>query len=197
MLIEWINFAVMVLSTLLTLFFYLKSVGPAALAEKIGETAYQRCTVYRMMAGTFMTIAMINYVLYIFYPLPLPLADTFPWQRWISISIAILIAIPSGYIWFRGMRDAGEETMIVKQEHTLYGGIYEKIRHPQAVGEMPFWFVMAFLLHSPFLVLYSFVWVPIFWIMSMAEEKDLIIRYGQAYEEYRKQVGAFFPKRQR
>jgi protein-S-isoprenylcysteine O-methyltransferase Ste14 len=197
MLIEWINFAVMVLSTLLTLFFYLKSVGPVALAEKIGETAYKRCTVYRMMAGIFMTIAMVNYVLYIFYPLPLPLVDTFPWQRWISISIAILIAIPSGYIWFRGMRDAGEETMIVKQEHTLYGGIYEKIRHPQAVGEMPFWFVIAFLLHSPFLVLYSFVWVPIFWIMSMAEEKDLIIRYGQAYEEYRKQVGAFFPKRQR
>jgi protein-S-isoprenylcysteine O-methyltransferase Ste14 len=195
MLIEWINFAVMVFSTLLTLFFYVKSVGPAALAGKIGEAAYKRCTIYRMMAGVFMTIAMVNYVLYAFYPLSIPLPDTFPWQRWISIGIAILIAIPSGYIWFRGMKDAGEETMIVKQEHTLYGGIYEKIRHPQAVGEMPFWFVIAFLLHSPFLVLYSFVWVPIFWIMSMAEEKDLIIRYGETYEAYRKRVGAFFPKR--
>jgi protein-S-isoprenylcysteine O-methyltransferase Ste14 len=194
MLIEWINFAVLILSTLLTLAFYVKSVGPAALAEKIGEVAYKRCTIYRMMAGIFMTIAMVNYVLYTFYPLSLPLPDFFPWHRWISISVAILIALPSGYIWSRGMKDAGEETMIVKQEHTLYGGIYEKIRHPQAVGEMPFWFVIAFLLHSPFLVLYSFVWVPIFWIMSMEEEKDLIIRYGQAYEEYRKRVGAFFPK---
>ena len=195
MMIEWTNFTILILSTLLTLVFYVKSVGPAALAEKIGDVAYKRCTIYRLLAGIFMTIAMVNYVLYTFYPLSLPLQNFFPWSRWISIGVAILIAIPSGYIWFRGMRDAGEETMIVKQEHTLYGGIYEKIRHPQAVGEMPFWFVIAFLLHSPFLVLYSFVWVPIFWIMSMAEEKDLVIRYGEAYEEYQIRVGAFFPKR--
>jgi protein-S-isoprenylcysteine O-methyltransferase Ste14 len=142
-----------------------------------------------------MTIAMVNYVIYVFFPIPIPLEETFPWPRWVSILIAILISIPSGYLWFRGMKDAGEETMFVKQEHTLYGGIYEKIRHPQAVGELPFWFVIAFLFHSPFLVLYSFIWVPIFWIMCMAEEKDLVIRYGKAYEEYQKRVGAFFPKR--
>jgi protein-S-isoprenylcysteine O-methyltransferase Ste14 len=194
--IEWINFATLLLSTFLTLTFYVKSVGPAALAERIGEGAYKRCTIYRVLASVFMTIAMANYVIYVFYPLPISLAQTFPWSRWVSILMAVLIALPSGYIWFRGMKDAGEETMIVKEEHTLYGGIYEKIRHPQALGEMPFWFVIAFLLHSPFLVLYSIVWVPIFWIMCMAEEKDLLIRYGKAYEEYQKQVGAFFPKRQ-
>ena len=194
--IEWINFATLLLSTFLTLTFYVKSVGPAALAERIGEGAYKRCTIYRVFAAVFMTIAMANYVIYIFYPLPISLAQTFPWSRWVSILMAALIALPSGYIWFRGMKDAGEETMIVKEGHTLYGGIYEKIRHPQAVGEMPFWFVIAFLLHSPFLVLYSIIWVPIFWIMCMAEEKDLLIRYGKAYEEYQKRVGAFFPKRQ-
>jgi protein-S-isoprenylcysteine O-methyltransferase Ste14 len=193
--VEWINFTVLVLSTLLTLYFYIKSVQPAALARKIGEEAYKRCTVYRVLAGVFMTVAMINYVVYVFFPIPISLVRTFPWSRWVSIFIAILIALPSGYIWFRGMKDAGEETMIVKKEHTLYGGIYEKIRHPQAVGELPFWFVIAFLLHSPFLALYSFLWVPIFWIMSMAEEKDLLIRYGKAYEEYKGRVGAFFPKR--
>lgn len=193
--IEWINFASLLLSTSFILFFYVKSVGPAALAKKIGDKAYKRCTIFRVLAGVFMTIAMVNYVIYVFFPLPIPLAETFPWSRWVSILIAILIAIPSGYLWFRGMKDAGEETMVVKQEHTLYSGIYEKIRHPQAVGELPFWFVIAFLLHSPFLVVYSFVWVPIFWIMCMAEEKDLVIRYGRAYEEYQKRVGAFFPKR--
>jgi protein-S-isoprenylcysteine O-methyltransferase Ste14 len=195
--IEWINLAILLLSTILTLYFYVKSVGPAALAKKIGDQAYKRCTLYRMLSASFMTVAMINYVIYVFYPLPLPLAEHFPWSRWVSILIAILIALPSGYLWFRGMKDAGLETMIVKKEHSLYGGIYEKIRHPQAVGELPFWFVIAFLLHSPFLVLYSIVWVPIFWIMSMAEEQDLIIRYGKTYEDYRKEVGAFFPKRKR
>lgn len=99
-----------------------------------------------------------------------------------------------GYVWYRGMRDAGEETMVVKKEHTMYGGIYEKIRHPQAVGELPFWWVIAFLLHSPFLVLYSFVWIPIFIAMCLAEERDLRIRYGQAYVEYQKRTGFLLPK---
>jgi len=195
--IAWINLAVLILSTLLTLITYVKSVGPAALFEKIGDKAYRRCTYYRMLAAVFMTVAMVNYVIYTFYPIPIPLAETFPWQRWVSIVIAVLIALPSGYLWFRGMKDAGLETMVVKQEHTSYGGIYEKIRHPQAVGEMPFWFVIAFLLHSPFLALYSLVWIPIFWVMSMAEEKDLVIRYGDIYLAYQESTGAFFPKRSR
>ena len=84
--------------------------------------------------------------------------------------------------------------MFVKKEHELYGGIYKKMRHPQAVGELPYWWVFAFALHSPFLVLYSLVWIPLFIIMSWAEERDLVIRYGEAYEEYRRRVGWFGPK---
>jgi protein-S-isoprenylcysteine O-methyltransferase Ste14 len=95
------------------------------------------------------------------------------------------------------MKDEGEEAMVVKKEHRMYGGIYQKIRHPQAVGELPFWFVIAFLLHSPFLALYSLIWVPILLIMRMAAEKDLAIRYGEVYTTYRERTGAFFPKRSR
>ena len=76
----------------------------------------------------------------------------------------------------------------------MYGGIYEKIRHPQALGELPFWWVIAFLLHSPFLVLYSLVWIPIFVLMCLAEEQDLLLRYGEAYEEYMQRTGRFFPR---
>jgi len=86
--------------------------------------------------------------------------------------------------------------MVVKKEHTLYGGIYQKIRHPQALGEMPFFWVFAFLLHSPFLVLFSFLWVPIFVAVSLAEERDLLLRYGEAYQEYRQRTGFFLPRRQ-
>ena len=85
--------------------------------------------------------------------------------------------------------------MVPKPEHTMYGGIYDKIRHPQALGELPFWWVVAFLLHSPFLALYSFAWVPTFVLMCLAEERDLVIRYGQAYDEYRQRTGFFLPKR--
>ncbi len=142
-----------------------------------------------------MTIGAFDYVVYFFYRLTLHLARAFPWSWWVSALVAALIAAPSGYLLWRGMRDAGEETLLVRKEHTLYGGIYQKIRHPQALGELPFWWVFAFLLHSPFLVLFSTIWIPVFVAMCWAEERDLLIRYGSAYEEYRRRVGLLIPRR--
>jgi protein-S-isoprenylcysteine O-methyltransferase Ste14 len=193
--IAWINVSVLVVSVLLTLHFYLKSASPAALEERIGAVAWARCTRYRMLASLFMTICAINYVVYFFHPLPIPLARTFPWSWWVSALIAVMVAIPSGYLFWRGMRDAGEETLFVKKEHVLYGGIYRKIRHPQAMGELPFWWVFAFLLHSPFLVLFSVIWIPVFVLMCRAEERDLLIRYANAYREYRRRTGLLIPRR--
>jgi protein-S-isoprenylcysteine O-methyltransferase Ste14 len=193
--IAWINLAVLILSTLLTLYFYVKSAGPATLEEEIGPIAYRRCTIYRFLSGLMMSLASLCYIVYFFFPLPIPLARTFPWSWWLSALTAVIIAIPAGYLMYRGMRDAGEETMVLRKEHTLYGGIYEKMRHPQAAGELPFWWVLALLLNSPFLVLYSFVWIPIFILMCLAEERDLVIRYGEAYEQYRERTGFLLPKR--
>lgn len=191
----WINLAVLIASTLLTLYFYVKSVGPATLEQEIGPIAYRRCTTYRFISGLMMSLASLCYIVYFLFPLPVPLPRTFPWSWWLSALVAVIIAIPAGYLMYRGMRDAGEETMVVKKEHTLYGGIYEKLRHPQAAGELPFWWVLALLLNSPFLVLYSFVWIPIFILMCLAEERDLVIRYGEAYEQYREHTGFLLPKK--
>jgi len=193
----WINFAVLVTCSLLFTIFYVKSVRPAALEKVIGRSAYQRCAAYRLISSVFMFVVAGNYILYYRFPLPLPLPRTFPWPWFVSAGIAMLIAVPSGYLMFRGMKDAGEETMRPKPEHTLYGGIYTKIRHPQALGEFPFWWVLAFLVGSPFLVLFSFVYVPVWYLFCVAEERDLLIRYDTAYEEYRRTTGFWLPKRRR
>jgi protein-S-isoprenylcysteine O-methyltransferase Ste14 len=193
--IAWANLAVLVISTLLTSYFYIRSASPAALEKKIGLIAYEKCTRYRVATSVFMTLATLNYVIYVLYPLPIPLPRTFPWSWYFSCLVALLMAVPSGYLFWRGLKDAGEETIHVKKEHRLYGGIYDKIRHPQALGELPFWWVLALLLDSPFLAFYSFVWIPIFVTMCLAEERDLTIRYGKPYEGYRKRTGFFIPKR--
>ena len=96
---------------------------------------------------------------------------------------------------FRGLKDAGEESLSPKKEHSLYGGIYHKIRHPQAAGEVTLWWVGAFALNSPFLAIFSVIWLPIFYIFCRAEEKDLAIRYGEPYLEYKRNTGFFIPKR--
>lgn len=87
-----------------------------------------------------------------------------------------------------GINDAGEET-IPQAEHAMYSGIYTQIHHPQAVGKLPLWWVIAFLAHSPFLVLLSFVYLPLWDYICGAEERDLLIRFGDTYAEYRNKTG--------
>ena len=157
--IPWINFGILITSSILFTLFYVKSVGPAVLERQIGRPAFEKCATYRMVASVFMMVVAVNYVLYYWFPLPLPLPTTFPWPWSVSAVIAACIAGPSLYLMLRGVKDAGEETMKPKHEHEMYGGIYERIRHPQAVGEFPLWWVIAFLVHSPFLVLFSFVYI--------------------------------------
>ena len=79
-LIEWLNAAMLFISTPLSMYIYSLSVRPATLEKKIGEKAYPRCALYRIISSVFMFVAIIGYVLYIVYPLPLPLPLTFPWE---------------------------------------------------------------------------------------------------------------------
>jgi methanethiol S-methyltransferase len=193
--IAWINLITLIISGSLMTWLYLMSVQPAALEKKIGPKAYQRCGTYRMLTTIFMLIISANYILYHWYPLPFdPFPPSFPWPYWVSIVIALIIAIPSLYLEVRSTMDAKTEALLPDKSHTLYKGIYEKIRHPMALGEVPLWWVIAFLVHSPFLVVFSFVWVPVWYWWCVVEEKDLVLRYGAPYIAYRQRTGMFFPK---
>lgn len=193
--IPYLNFGILVVSSFLFTHYYVKSVGPAALEKRIGPSAYPKCATYRLVSSLFMFIAAVNYILYHWFPLPLPVPQAFPWPWWVSVVIAVLMAVPSLYLMIRGVIDAGEETLRPRREHRMYGGIYTKIRHPQALGEFPFWWVLALLLHSPFLFLFSFIYIPVWVYFCLAEERDLLIRYGTAYQEYRQKTGFWWPKR--
>jgi protein-S-isoprenylcysteine O-methyltransferase Ste14 len=192
--IAWLNFIVLVIATFLTGYLYIKSVQPVALAHKIGEAAWQRSARYRSISIIFMTITVINYIVYAFYPLPLSFPEHFTWPWPVSIVLGLIILIPATYLLIRGSKDAGEETLKPSPDHKMYGGIYEKMRHPQAVGESVTWLGGAFLLNSPFLVLYSLIWLPIYYLMCRAEERDLVLRFGQDYVEYKQRVGFLIPK---
>ena len=193
--IAWINFLVLLAASILFLLFYVRSARPAGREKVIGPRAYQLCFYDRLVAVVFELIITANYILYYFFPLPTPLPDTFPWSWWISLVIAAIIGIPAFTLMAVGLRDAGEETMYPRKEHSMYGGIYAKMRHPQATGEVFLLPVMAILLNSPFLTLFSLIYFPIFVILCYAEEQDLLLRYGDAYAEYCQHTGAFWPKR--
>ena len=193
----WINFAILLFASILFLYFYVRSISPAAQERVIGLRAYRDCFHYRLMAGAFEFVITVNYILYSFFPLATPLPDGFPWARWVSIVIALAISIPAGTLMVVGLLHAGEEAIRPKKEHNMYGGIYHKLRHPQAVGEVFLFAVIGLLLHSPFLTLFSLIFFPIFLIMCYAEEQDLLLRYGDSYAAYCRGTGAFWPRRKK
>jgi protein-S-isoprenylcysteine O-methyltransferase Ste14 len=194
--IAWINLITLIIGGGLMTILYRMSVRPAALEKKIGIKAYKRCGMYRLLATLFMFTITANYVLYHWYPLPFdPFPPFFPWPYWVSIVIALAIALPCLYLEVRSALDAKTEALLPDKSHTLYQGIYERIRHPMALGEVPLWWVVAFLVNSPFLAVFSFVWIPVWYWWCVAEEKDLLLRYGDAYVAYRQRTGMFFPKR--
>ena len=191
--LPWINLAVLVLSSALAAVLYTRSVRPEAWSRQIGPRAYLLSGKLRTLAMVFMFTGLGNYLLYFFFPLPIGMPLRLPWNYGLSLCLAILIAIPAGYFLVRGVMDAGEEAAMPAREHVLFSGVYERLRHPQA-WEVMIWFVLAFLLHSPFLVLYSCLWLPLEYWMVMSEEKDLLLRYGREYKSYQKRTPAFFPR---
>jgi protein-S-isoprenylcysteine O-methyltransferase Ste14 len=193
--IAWINFAILLAASSIFLVFYVRSAAPAGREKVIGPQAYQLCFYDRLVSGVLEAVITGNYILYYFFPLPTLLPEKFPWVWWISLVIALVIGIPATTLLVIGVRDAGEETMHPRQGHHMYGGIYKKLRHPQATGEVFLFLVIAFLLNSPFLAIFSLIYFPIFIVLCYAEEQDLLLRYGDAYADYCKHTGAFWPKR--
>jgi protein-S-isoprenylcysteine O-methyltransferase Ste14 len=193
-LIEWVNVITLIVASLAMLYLYVKSVRVVALEEKLGEVAYKKCGRFRLLASVAEFVVIINYFIYSFYPLEiLGLPQTFPWEWGFSIFLALIIGVPSALLMLKGLSDAGREAMFPQEKQVLYQGIYRKIRHPQAVGELPLWWSLALILNSPFLAIYSFVWIPIFFIMMREEEKDLLIRFGEDYQHYMNTTSMIIP----
>ena len=49
--------------------------------------------------------------------------------------------------------------------------------------------------HSPFLVLLSLLWLPAGYLFCLAEERDLVLRFGDAYRDYQARTGMLWPRR--
>lgn len=73
-------------------------------------------------------------------------------------------------------------------------GPYKAIRHPQYVGFVLVMF--GFLLQWPTLI--TLVLFPIlvvmYWRLAMAEERDVIAQFGEAYLAYKRDAPAFIPR---
>lgn len=73
-------------------------------------------------------------------------------------------------------------------------GLYEKVRHPQYDGFVLIMF--GFLLQWPTIltVLMFPVLVVMYWRLAVAEERETLARFGEAYRAYVRKTPAFIPR---
>jgi protein-S-isoprenylcysteine O-methyltransferase Ste14 len=166
---------------------------PVTLEEQRGEEAWDYCRRIRYWSFGFAALMVLNVIQWVWLPIP-----ELSWQLnpdpMFGIVVGLIIAIPCLVILTIAMRDAGAEMHAPDKETTLHGGIYKKIRHPGAMGEMPLYVVLAMFVNSLFLVLWMIVYVSIYTALNIYfEEKDLVKRFGSDYVEYRDRTPALLP----
>ncbi len=170
---------------------------PKTLATKLSEKAWKICKILRFIAIIFELLSIVNIILWLWYPI-----EFVNWEIsskwWIGVIVGGVIVIGGMIFMIKGMLDAGSETHTPSEETEMYGGIYNHIRHPQTLGEMPMFPAIAFMVNSWFLVIvlttYIIIYTP---IMIYLEEKDLVNRFGEEYRQYQKEVGVLLPKRKK
>jgi hypothetical protein len=109
----------------------------------------------RAVFAVLMTVPFFNYIFYRFYPLPFGLPVDFSWGWMVSMVIGLIAATIGCALMLRGMVVRGEE--IRNAEQIAHDRV--RIRRRQISGEIVLWWSFAFLLNSPFLVLFSAMWL--------------------------------------
>lgn len=192
--VGWINFVVLLFASILYLYFHQLSVSSSTLEKLIGPKAISKCNTYRITASILQYIAIATYIIYYSNPLPIPLPKAFPWSRWISMGAAAIIFAFSIWLMYYSVRQAKKTKKEFKNKQYLPPGIYRYIRYPQTLGELLLWWAIAFFLNSPFLVLFSFFYIPIYLSITHAKDYELLSSKGDVFVDYYNRTGGIFPK---
>lgn len=111
---------------------------------------------------------------------------------YIRISMAGMILLPSLYLAITGHNKVFG---VVRKEPTIITeGIYSKIRHPLYTSAVLLYLGLIVLTMSLLSAGFWLIIVCFYYFISRYEEKILIQYFGDAYRNYKKEVGMWFPK---
>lgn len=161
--IAWINLVCLIIATILSLYFYVKTAETGIVGTKNAAIESLKLTQYQTFAELLMALVGINYVVYFLYPIPLSIPQTFPWSWWVSATIAMAIGLLSSYYWWRSLSEQPDPAEIWVD--------HQQIKESQLFSYFTFWLCLGFLLHSPFLLLFSLTWIPIYLLLNWWENQ--------------------------
>ena len=174
---------------------------PAHLEKNIGSISYEICSKKRKNARLLLSISSLNFFIYNIipiniWPLNSHIFNHYGIPDYVTSSLVSLIPlIPGILVFILGRKVLGKESESPKKFRKIVDiGIYSKVRHPQLLGELLLFYFISFFMNSIFLLFFtSIFWVPAYLTWCHFEEKDLLLRYGFTYEEYKKRTKKLIP----
>jgi len=142
--------------------------------------------------GLVLLVAFIFYVsrstMFSWMQLPLPLI-----VRWIGVVVGLISLPIMGWVQ-RTLGASFSKTLIIQKDHKLVTtGPYSRVRHPM-YSSHTFWFLSWFLISTNLLFGISWIlWLAYVVVRIPQEERMLIEKFGEEYEEYMKRTGSLFP----
>jgi protein-S-isoprenylcysteine O-methyltransferase Ste14 len=117
---------------------------------------------------------------------------------WAVIVLGFLLIGAEVYLFARVERELGSRRLVGHAELTgtgelFGGGLYANVRHPRYTGMFSAVLGAALLVGTPRLWAVLAVWLVFALFVIRLEERELTIRFGASYVEYRKRVPAFLP----
>jgi protein-S-isoprenylcysteine O-methyltransferase Ste14 len=119
---------------------------------------------------------------------------------WFAIAAGFVLIAIEVYLFVRVERELGSRRLVGHAELTgtgemFSGGLYARVRHPRYAGMFSAVLGAALLAGTPVLWTVLAIWCPFALLVIRLEEMELSVRFGPAYEAYRKSVPAFLPFR--
>ena len=181
-------------------FLYIISCMPETISRKMGEAAFEKCKVYRRLSSIPLCASFLFYFCYNLESLHislswLPVNFPYPIRPLVTFPVSLILLIIGLFCFIKGRKARGIESDNPKEYHGVVDtGVYKYIRHPQLLGEICLWYFVSFLWASPLLVLTTTLfWLPNYILWCHFEEKDLILRFGDEYLEYKKRTKFMIP----
>ncbi|MGA9754118.1 MAG: isoprenylcysteine carboxylmethyltransferase family protein [Desulfobaccales bacterium] len=118
------------------------------------------------------------------------------------IALGVLAEVAAIWLWVLLHRYLALSTMLGLPELApnkypiglITGGIYTRMRHPRYVQIVLLIWGYALIANYPAAYVVAALWLPGICIIARLEEKELLERYGAAYEEYCRRVPRFLPR---
>jgi protein-S-isoprenylcysteine O-methyltransferase Ste14 len=115
--------------------------------------------------------------------------------RWAGILLILFDAWVIAHV----EQQMGARRLIGQAELTRSGemkrdGFYDRVRHPRYAAMMLSTLGACLVAARPAMWCGAGVWIAVVLLMIRAEEHELVVRFGEAYEEYRRRVPALIPR---